>query len=129
MNRRALHSRTVPVPYVSQPEVAESCSGEFKSRTGDRKETGKCNKALCDGKSVSYRICTEVEAFIQILTASKRFKKHSDSFPEQAIPWNTNTQQETILDLTVLNMNELDSWLKEGTSLKFSRSLQWGQSC
>ena len=129
MNRRALHSRTVSVPPVSQPEVEESCSGEFKSSTGDRKETGTCNKAFCDGKSVSYRICTEVEAFIQILTASKCFKKHSDSFPEQAITWNTNTQQETILDLTSLNMNESDGWLKEGTSLKFSRSLHWGQSC
>lgn len=78
---------------------------------------------------MSYRICTEVDAFIQILTASKCFKKHSDSCREQAITWNTNTQQETILDLTLLNINELDGWLKEGTSLKFSRSLHCGQNC
>lgn len=74
MNRWALHSRTVSVPRVSQAEGEESCSGEFTSSTGDRKETGKCNKAFCDGKSMSYRICTEVDAFIQILTASKALK-------------------------------------------------------
>lgn len=129
MNRWALHSRTVSVPRVSQAEGEESCSGEFTSSTGDRKETGKCNKTSCDGKSVSYRVCTEVDAFIQILTASRCFKKHPDSFHEQAITWNTSTQQETILDLTLLNINELDGWLKEGTSLKFSRSLHWGKSC
>lgn len=85
IHRQSLHNREVCAPHVSQAKVEESCSGrsssalsEFKSRTGYRKETGKYNKARCDGKSVSYRICTQVGAFVQSLAASKSFKKHSD---------------------------------------------------
>lgn len=126
MHRQSLHNREVSAPHVSQAKVEESCSGrcssalsEFKSRTGYRKETGKYNKACCDGKSVSHRICTQVGAFIQSLAASKSFKKHSDQFPERAITWNSSVQQETILDLTSLNISELDGCLKEGRRLKF----------